>query len=56
VRLAKVHGDARVDAACARAIEYGDPRYRTVKTILARGLDQQPAASATTLDSDLYTR
>ncbi len=56
VRLAKVHGDTRVEAACARAIEFGDQRYRTVKTILARGLDQRPAASATTLDSDLYTR
>jgi transposase len=56
VRLAKVHGDTRVEAACARAIEFGDQRYRTVKTILARGLDQRPASSAATLDSDLYTR
>jgi hypothetical protein len=55
VRLAKVHGDTRVEAACARAIEFGDPRYRTVKTILARGLDQRPALSAATLNSEIYT-
>jgi hypothetical protein len=56
VRLAKVHGDARVEAACARAIEYNDQRYRTVKTILARGLDQLAAAKTATPDSDTYTR
>ena len=47
---------ADVEAACARALEHADPRYRTVKTILARGLDQQPASAPHTLDNDLYTR
>lgn len=56
IRLAKAHGDTRVEAACARALEHADPRYRTVKTILARGLDQQPASAPHTLDNDLYTR
>jgi transposase len=57
VRLAKTHGAARLEAACERALDFGDPRYRTVKTILARGLDQQPKAPATsTADADLYTR
>ena len=57
IRLAKTHGDARVEAACERALVFDDPRYRTIKTILARGLDQDPATSARqTADTDLYTR
>jgi len=57
IRLAKIHGDARLEAACQRALEFDDPRYRTIKTILARGLDQQAtAAVADTLNADLYAR
>lgn len=56
IRLATTHGDARVEAACERALAHADPRYRTVKTILARGLDQQPPATPAALDADLYTR
>lgn len=36
----------RLDAACRRALEVGDPSYRTVKGILAVGADQQPASAA----------
>lgn len=32
-------GDLRLDAACARAIEVGDPRYRVVKGILIAGTE-----------------
>jgi hypothetical protein len=57
IGLANKHGDTRVEAACQRALEFDDPRYRTIKTILARGLDQQPStATANTLESDLYRR
>jgi len=42
VRLGQKYGAARLDAACVRALAFGDPSYRTVKTILERGLDQQP--------------
>lgn len=57
IRLAKTHGNARLEAACQRALEFDDPRYRTIKTILARGLDQQTTAVvADTLDADLYAR
>ena len=42
LRLAKTHGPARLEAACRRALDFGNPRYRAVKTILDRGLDQQP--------------
>ena len=39
LRLGQRHGDARLEAACARAIEAGDPSYRTVKGILAAGTE-----------------
>lgn len=43
IRLTRSFGTARVEAACARALAFDDPRYRTVKTILQNGYDQQPA-------------
>lgn len=45
IGLRERYGDARLDAACARALAVGDPRYRTVKGILAAGTehgDHQP--------------
>ena len=32
-------GDARLEAACARALEAGDPSYKTVKGVLAAGTE-----------------
>jgi transposase len=49
IRLRECYGDARLDAACARALAVGDPRYRTVKGILVAGTehgDDQPGRSA----------
>lgn len=40
VGLAKRFGPARLEAACARALAFDDVRYRSVKTILEKGLDQ----------------
>ena len=37
--LADKHSAARLDAACRRAIEVGDPTYRTIKGILAAGTE-----------------
>ena len=42
VGLAKRFGNTRLEAACKRALDYDNPRYRTVKTILQKGLDQVP--------------
>lgn len=42
IHLAEKHGAERLNNACARANAFGDPAYRTVKTILERGLDKQP--------------
>jgi len=38
-RMGQRHGDARLEAACRRALEAGDPSYRTVKGILAAGTE-----------------
>ena len=42
VRLRLAHGDQRLEAACVRALAFGDPNYRTVKGILKTGLENEP--------------
>ena len=39
------YGDARLEAACGKALAVGDPTYRTIKGILAAGARNRPAAS-----------
>ncbi len=51
--LADKYGPERLDAACRRALEVGDPTYRTVKGILAVGADSQPPPPATDTASAL---
>jgi transposase len=49
VGLAEGHTPQRLDAACRRAIQVGDPGYRTVKGILVAGTEQdghQPAPAS----------
>ncbi|MFH5230273.1 IS21 family transposase [Antrihabitans spumae] len=48
IRLRDSYDDTRLDAACARALEVGDPHYRTVKGILVAGTERgdQPACPA----------
>jgi transposase len=41
--LAGKHGLPRLEAACGRALTAGDPSYRTIKGILAAGLEAEPA-------------
>lgn len=41
LRLGQKHGDARLEAACRRAIAAGDPSYMTVKGILAAGTEHE---------------
>ena len=48
LQLGKRFGHARLEAACARAMDHGSPHYRTVKTILGTGADQQPPIDDTT--------
>jgi hypothetical protein len=47
LRLAERYGNARLEAACTRALAHDSPFFRTVKTILAGGFDQQPLSSST---------
>jgi transposase len=42
LRLGEHFGEARLEAACQRALAFGDPAYLTVKRILTQQLDQQP--------------
>lgn len=41
MRLAREYGAERLEAACARALSVRAPHYRSVKSILACGLDRQ---------------
>jgi transposase len=45
LRLAERFGVERLEAACARALRFGDPAYMTVKRILEQGLDAQEPPS-----------
>jgi hypothetical protein len=47
LRLGERFGTVRLESACRRALDFDDLRYRTVKTILERGLDAHGAAEAT---------
>jgi hypothetical protein len=41
IGLAERHGEVRLDQACRRAIDVGDPGYRTVKGILGAGTEAE---------------
>ncbi len=42
LRLRERYGDERLEAACLRAVQYGEPAYTTVKRILVSGLQPDP--------------
>jgi hypothetical protein len=42
LRLAQRYSEARLEAACGRALHYGAGSYRRLKTMLEAGLDQEP--------------
>jgi len=57
IRLERTYGKTRLEAACSRALAFGDPAYRTVKKILAGGLDSRPLpVSGQTADAGAYLR
>ena len=41
LRLGKHYGDQRLEAACRRAVDYEEYRYKYIRTILEKGLDKQ---------------
>ncbi|MFN8469042.1 MAG: IS21 family transposase [Caldilineaceae bacterium] len=42
LKLRQKYNDQRLEAACHRALRFGDPSYMTVKRILEHGQEQQP--------------
>jgi Mu transposase, C-terminal domain len=50
MRLAKLYEKERTEAACARALAAGTVNYRSIESILKRGLDRLPLFSDTTPD------
>jgi len=52
--LLKSYGPARLEAACERGLSYDEIHYRTIKTILDRGLDQIPIEPVATVVSGAY--
>lgn len=55
IGFVKSFGEKRLEAACERALFYDNPRYMTVKTILAKGLDQLQAEPAIATLPAAYT-
>ena len=57
IALRKKYGDTRLESACNRALFFDNAKYRTVKSILERGLDQLPIEDQGTLTpfSSTYT-
>jgi transposase len=53
LRLAKRYGDARLEAACARALRVGARSYRHVDSILKNGLDRVALVEESDNDSPL---
>ena len=47
LRLAKVYSNARLDAACQRALLLGTCRYKSIESILKHRLDEQPLQEVT---------
>jgi transposase len=47
LRLSDKHGALRLEAACGKALAVGDPSYRTVKGILAAGVEADPPLPST---------
>lgn len=53
-RLADKYGPGRVERACARATQVGDPTYRTVKGILIAGTEDEDPAPAKEAPTHLH--
>ena len=47
LRLGRRHGEARLEAACARALAVGARSYRHVDSILKHGLERLPLTAPT---------
>jgi hypothetical protein len=48
LRLEETVGAERLEAACVRALHFGDSNYRRIKGILNAALDREPLPDAAT--------
>jgi hypothetical protein len=57
ISLQKKYGPARLDAACQRALAFQSSHYKTIKTILQKGLEYAPLPSQDAFDAltETYT-
>lgn len=55
LRLRERYGDQRLEAACAKALQYDEPVYATVKRILSAGLEVEPPAAEPALTLPVRT-
>lgn len=57
ISLQKKYGNARLDAACRRALIFGSPRYKIIKSILQKGLEYDSLPEEDAFDSltETYT-
>jgi transposase len=53
LRLGKDFGEPRLEAACQRALTLGACRYKSIESILRKGLDRRPLPQQQELDLDL---
>ena len=51
IRLQKTYGKLRLEAACCRALAFESLTYRTVKTILKKGLEYQALPNTQVFDA-----
>ena len=54
IRLAKAVGDARMEAACRRALHFGTCSYASIHSILQKQLDAQPLEQELPLPSPTH--
>jgi len=53
LRLAKTHGENRLEAACQRALQLDAVTYRTIASLLKHGLERiAPTPTQATLPAD----
>jgi hypothetical protein len=55
LKLRKAYDDARIEAACHRALRFGDPTYLTVKRILETGQEQAPLNQPPVIHAPAHT-
>jgi transposase len=57
LRLRERYGNVQLEAACARSLRYDDPAYKTIKGILAKGLERnEPESPVAAPAAEIFVR